>query len=136
LYFIQNTIHTVFAISLLSLAWLLGDHNQFYGTKATIYAHCCSLTGKSLIHEVITIQCQNHKLSNSNIQSVPVGKVNIQGGHSNGHSKQKSVYIYTCVLFQTVSKIELLHCTVHCTDEQHTMSSHELQSAFMLTVEF
>jgi hypothetical protein len=26
--------------------------------------------------------------------------------------------------------------TVHCTDEQHAMSSHELQSALMLTVEF
>jgi hypothetical protein len=26
--------------------------------------------------------------------------------------------------------------TVHCTDEQHEMSSHELQSELMLTVEF
>jgi hypothetical protein len=26
--------------------------------------------------------------------------------------------------------------TVHCTDEQHAMFSHELQSALMLTVEF
>jgi hypothetical protein len=26
--------------------------------------------------------------------------------------------------------------TVHCTDEQHNLSSHELQSALMLTVEF
>jgi hypothetical protein len=26
--------------------------------------------------------------------------------------------------------------TVHCTDEQHAMSSHELQSALMWTVEF
>jgi hypothetical protein len=38
----------------------------------------------------------------------------------------KKVYIYTCVLFRTVSEI----------DEQHAMSSHELQSALMLTVEF
>jgi hypothetical protein len=29
-----------------------------------------------------------------------------------------------------------LYSTVHCTDEQHVMSSHELQSALMLTVEF
>jgi hypothetical protein len=43
-------------------------------------------------------------------------------------SKQKGV----CVLFRTVSEIEL----VHCTDEQHAMSSHELQSALMLMVEF
>jgi hypothetical protein len=26
--------------------------------------------------------------------------------------------------------------TVHCTDEQHAMSSHELQRALMLMVEF
>jgi hypothetical protein len=26
--------------------------------------------------------------------------------------------------------------TIHCTDEQHAMSSHELQSALMLTAEF
>jgi hypothetical protein len=29
-----------------------------------------------------------------------------------------------------------IHCTVHCTDEQHAMSSRKLQSALMLTVEF
>jgi hypothetical protein len=29
-------------------------------------------------------------------QSVPEGKVNIPGGHSIGHSKQKNVYIYMC----------------------------------------
>jgi hypothetical protein len=40
--------------------------------------------------------------------------------------------ICTCVLFITVSEIELFHCT----DEQHTISSHELQSALMFTVEF
>jgi hypothetical protein len=28
------------------------------------------------------------------------------------------------------------YCTVHRTDEQHAMSSHELQIALMLTVEF
>jgi hypothetical protein len=30
----------------------------------------------------------------------------------------------------------ILQYTVHCTDEQHAMFSHELQSALMLTVEF
>jgi hypothetical protein len=34
--------------------------------------------------------------------------------------------ICTCVLFRTVS--EIVQSTVHCTDEQHAMSSHELQS--------
>jgi hypothetical protein len=32
----------------------------------------------------------------------------------------------------TVSEIELFHCI----EEQHSMSSHELQNALMLTVEF
>jgi hypothetical protein len=40
-------------------------------------------------------------------------------------------FICTRVLFRTVSEIELFHCT----DEQHAMSSQELQRALMLTVE-
>jgi hypothetical protein len=52
----------------------------------------------------------------THIQSVTEGEVTIRGGHSIGHSKQNSVYIYiyiyTCVLFRTVSEIELFHCTV------------------------
>jgi hypothetical protein len=68
------------------------------------------------------------------IQSVPGGKVNILGGHSIGHSMQKSVYVH--VLLQTVSEIELFHCTVHCTDEQNAMSLHELQSSLILMVKF
>jgi hypothetical protein len=44
---------------------------------------------------------------------IPGGKVNILGGNSIGHSKQKC--ICTCVLFRTVSEVELFHCTVHCT---------------------
>jgi hypothetical protein len=61
------------------------------------------------------------------IEDVPGGKVNILGGHSIGHDKQKSTYVH-------VSYSEPF--TVHCTDEQHAMSSHELQRALMLTVEF
>jgi hypothetical protein len=30
------------------------------------------------------------------IQDVPRGKINILGGHSIGHSKQKRVYMYVC----------------------------------------
>jgi hypothetical protein len=67
-------------------------------------------------------------------QVVSGRRVSILGGHSIGHSEQKC--IYTSVLFQTVSEIELFPCTVHWADEQHAMSSHELQSAWMLTVEF
>jgi hypothetical protein len=47
------------------------------------------------------------------LNCIPGGKVNILGGHSIGHSKRKSVC--TCVLFRTVSEMELFHCTVHCT---------------------
>jgi hypothetical protein len=43
--------------------------------------------------------------------------------HSIGHSKQKIMYV-------DVSYTELFHCT----DEQHVMSSHELQTELMLTV--
>jgi len=45
------------------------------------------------------------------IQDVPRGKVNILGGHSIGHSKQKYIFIWTCVLFRMVSEIELFECT-------------------------
>jgi hypothetical protein len=45
------------------------------------------------------------------IQRVLGGKVNIVGGHAIGYSKQKKC-ICTCVLFRTVSEIELFHCTV------------------------
>jgi len=38
--------------------------------------------------------------------------VNILGGHSIGHSKQKKKCICTCVLFQTVSKISLYSCKI------------------------
>jgi hypothetical protein len=68
------------------------------------------------------------------IQSVPGGMVNILGGHNIGHSKQESVYVR--VPFRTVSRIELFHYTVQCTDEQHAMPSHVLQSALMLMVEY
>jgi hypothetical protein len=47
-------------------------------------------------------------------------------------SFQAKKCICTCVLFRPVSEIELFHCT----DKQHARSSHEVQSALMLTVEF
>jgi hypothetical protein len=57
-----------------------------------------------------------HEASNiiicfSVIHRVPGGKVNILGGHGISHSTQKKC-ICTCVLFRTVSEIELFHCTV------------------------
>ena len=44
------------------------------------------------------------------IQGVSGGNVNILGSHSIGHSKQK-MFIWTCVLFRTVSEVELFECT-------------------------
>ena len=43
------------------------------------------------------------------LQSILGGNILNQGGHNIGHSKQNS--ISTCVLFGTVSKVELFHCT-------------------------
>jgi hypothetical protein len=45
------------------------------------------------------------------MHTVPGEKINILVGHSIGHFKQKEVYIYTCVLFLTVSEIYLFHST-------------------------
>jgi hypothetical protein len=38
--------------------------------------------------------------------------------------------------FRDTAIYTVQYCTVHCTDEQRAMSSHELKSALMLTVEF
>jgi hypothetical protein len=68
----------------------------------------------------------------SYIQDLPGGQVNIMGGHSIGHSKQ---YVYGHVSYSEQFP-SWSRFAVHCTDKQHAMSSHELQSALMLTVEF
>jgi hypothetical protein len=46
-------------------------------------------------------------------------------------SKEVYMYMYVCPV-PNISEIQLFHCT----DEQHAMSSYELQSALMLMVEF
>jgi hypothetical protein len=73
------------------------------------------------------------------IYSVPGGKVNILEGHSIGHSKQKSLYVLVHVYYpERVPRYSYftIQYITHCTDEQHAMSSHELQSALMLTMKF
>jgi hypothetical protein len=72
------------------------------------------------------------------MQDVPEGKVSVLGGHSIGHSKQKIVYVHVSYSerFPKYSYFTVQYCTKHCTDEQHAISSHELQSGLMLTVEF
>jgi hypothetical protein len=47
-------------------------------------------------------------------------KVNILGGHNIGTSKQKC--ICTCVLFWTVSEIELFHCTLYRRAARHVLT--------------
>jgi hypothetical protein len=66
-------------------------------------------------------------LDGRSIHGVPAGRISILAGHSMDYSKHKSVYVHV-----SYSEIDLLHCT----DEQHAMTSHELQSALMLTVVF
>jgi hypothetical protein len=53
----------------------------------------------------------NHIIDPVFLQNVPGGKVNILGGHTVDHSKQKKC-ICTCVPFLTVSEIQLFHCTI------------------------
>jgi hypothetical protein len=57
--------------------------------------------------------------------------------HLIGHSKRETVYVHVCYSkrFPTQSYFTVQY-TVQCTDKQHAMSSHELQSALMLTVDF
>jgi hypothetical protein len=50
--------------------------------------------------------------SSDYIQDAPGGKIDVLGGHCIGHSKKN--YTCACVIFPTVSEIELFHCTVHC----------------------
>jgi hypothetical protein len=65
------------------------------------------------------------------MQNVPGGKINILGDHSIGHSNQTSV-LHMCPVPNSFrdSAVSLY------TDEQYVMSSHEMQSALMLTVAF
>jgi hypothetical protein len=46
------------------------------------------------------------------VQDTPKGKVSILGDHIIGHVKQKRKCMYACVLFRTISEVELYHCTV------------------------
>jgi hypothetical protein len=72
------------------------------------------------------------------IQNVPQGKVKVLRGHSIGRSKQEIVYVHMSYSERSpiYSYFTVQYCTVHCTDEQHTVFSRELQSALMLMVEF
>jgi hypothetical protein len=73
----------------------------------------------------------------NNIQSVPEGNVNILGGHTIGHSKQKGVYVHVTYSERFTEQIYFtVQYTVHCTIEQHAMTSYQLQSVLMLTTNF
>jgi hypothetical protein len=86
------------------------------------------------VQEILTTDICGFEVSK---QQKPLRKVNILGGHSIGHSKQKVVYIHVSYS-ERFPRYDYftVQDTVHCTDEQHAMSSHELQSALMLTGQF
>ena len=59
--------------------------------------------------------CSQYVLHDSStrrlIQGIPGVNVSILGSHSNGHSKKKKKSVCACVLFWTVSEMEVFHCT-------------------------
>jgi hypothetical protein len=81
-------------------------------------------------------------ISNNNaIQNIPGRKVNILGGHSISHSKQK-FYMFMCPIpngfgDRVISLYSTLYRNVKMhSDQQHIMSLHELQSALLSTVKY
>jgi hypothetical protein len=80
--------------------------------------------------------CLGLFVNDTSMQSVPEEKVITLVGHNTGHYKQYTrICIYKCVIFITISEEELFDAVAHMhSDEQHAMSSHELQSALILTV--
>jgi hypothetical protein len=73
--------------------------------------YCIGLSCESLVNFCGLFNEVFFFFSISIIQNVPGEKVSILGGHSVGHSKQDRC-IYTCVLFRTVSEIELFNCRI------------------------
>jgi len=61
-------------------------------------------------HKIFFLRGLNNHLLSS-IKEIPERNVHILGGHIIGHSKQKNCTC-NCAPFQTVSEIELFHCTV------------------------
>jgi hypothetical protein len=90
--------------------WIPLNARKFLSSSAT-----CGCLRRTQVHGVSELVAGIYKVCTG-------GNVNILGGHSIGHSEQNNIYICTCVLFRTVSEIELFHFTVHCTDEQHDIS--------------
>jgi hypothetical protein len=82
-------------------------------------------------------ECRGKNRLSGYIQSVPGGNASILEVHSIGHSKEENIYIHVayCERFPRYC-YSTVQCTLHCTDKQHTMSSHQLQIALRLMVEF
>jgi hypothetical protein len=103
----QTNPHSVFSISEVfwPLPCRLGRDVIMYGKAVCIkwvfYVHMMSLA-ILLIHVM------------SPIKNVPGGNINILGGHSIGHSKQK-VYMYMCPIPNGVRDRAILLCNVLCT---------------------
>ena len=63
-----------------------------------------------LLHFKVTKVNPLHALTTCTYTSVPGGKVNILGGHSIGHSKQRCLYEHVSYS-EKLSEIELFECT-------------------------
>jgi hypothetical protein len=61
---------------------------QLYRNRKVEMDRICSMQDRKYSYMCVYIHLSKY------IQDVPVGKVNILGGHSIGHSKQKSVYVH------------------------------------------
>jgi hypothetical protein len=96
------------------------------------------------IYSVLNVRHLNRFFTNDIYiyTGVPGRKVSILEGHSIGHSNpKKGVYRYTCPIpngFRDRAMDVIARIKAHRmhSDEQHAMSSHELQSALMLTWNF
>jgi hypothetical protein len=60
-------------------------------------------------------------ISIENIQSIHGGKVNILGGHSVGHSKQRSVYMYMCPIPNTFRDRDISHYSSKTVDKKEIL---------------
>jgi hypothetical protein len=123
--------------SLTWSAWFLGvlfnpEEETVNSSKILVHVKQTTVTSRKSVSYTIAIWTSNltchrhglwikpsicrHKAAGLELRhvphtGVPGEKVNILGGHSISHPKQKKC-ISTCVLFWTVSKIEPFHCTV------------------------
>jgi hypothetical protein len=107
------------------------------GASGTTIAHSKrETTGKTIVNTKLRVWHSpiwvNHEGTESFMICYSYTECPRRKGHSIGHSKQK--VLYTCVLFRTVSEIELFYCTVYRRATRHVLT--RVAKLTMLTVEF